>query len=78
MESINKSVTSSSLDVWLRFNDNYDTELAEYEANTFMTVTGYLIEYYHNDVGQVSSVEFDTLADAYAWYEENGFEDFSS
>lgn len=71
------------IDVWLKFYDpatdeNGEEYLAEYEANTFMTDTGYVIEWYHNDVGQVIEIEFDTLADAYDWYEANGYQDFTA
>ena len=71
------------LDVWLRFYDPAEDEngeeyLAEYEANTFMTETGYVIEWYHNDIGMVTEVEFDTLSDAYDWYEDNGYQYFTS
>lgn len=71
------------IDIWLRFYDpgfdeNGEDYGAEYEANTFMTDTGYVIHWYHNDVGLVTEVEFDTLADAYDWYEANGYECFTN
>lgn len=70
--------TRKPLDVWFRFEHPGDEE-ATWEANTFRTADGgYRIEHYHNAVGQVSSVEFLTLDEAYAWYEREGFEDFSS
>lgn len=67
----------SPIDVWLRFDSDAD-ETPSYEANTFLTDTGYVIEWYHVDIGVVSSVEFGTLADAYDWYESNGYSDFSN
>ena len=70
-------MNSSPIDVWLKFDDDSD-ELATYEANSFMTDTGYEIQWYHNDVGQVTHVEFETLADAYDWYAANGFENFTA
>ena len=55
------------IDVWLQFEGEDDEARAE--ANTRMTQTGYAIDWYLNSVGQVTTVEFDTLADAYDWYE---------
>lgn len=71
------------IDVWLKWDAEQivrgdDDPLATYEANTFMTETGYEIQWYHNDVGLVTHIEFDTLADAYDWYERNGFQDFTA
>ena len=71
------------LDVWLKFyepatDDDGEDYLAEYEANTYRSGNGYVIEWYHNDVGQVHSVFFDTLKLAHEWYATNGYEDYSS
>lgn len=60
-------------EVWLAF-ESEDDEEATYEANTTLTETGYKIEWSHTAVGLVTTIEFDTLADAYDWYEEHGFE----
>lgn len=84
---------SDSIDVWLKF-DHADWECtwspedttvycpgceeASHEANTYMTDTGFVVEWYHNAVGLVTSVYFDTLADAYDWYEREQFQDFTS
>lgn len=54
-----------------------DCDSADYEANTFLTALGYEIQWYHNAVGQVVRVEFETLSDAYDWYEANGYQDFT-
>ena len=64
------------LDVWLQFDGDDDDE-ARAEANTRLTDTGYAIDWYLNDVGLVTTVEFDTLADAYDWYERENFQDFT-
>lgn len=77
MQSIDTSAVSESLDVWLKFDSDVDDE-ASHEANTYMTETGYRIEWYLNAVGLVTGVEFDTLADAYDWYESEGFQDFTA
>lgn len=69
--------TLAPIDVWLKFDTDEDEECT-HEANTYMTDTGYRIDWYLNSVGLVTSVEFDTLADAYDWYEREGFQDFSS
>lgn len=70
--------TRKPLDVWMCF-EHPDDEEAAYEANTFRTADGgYRIEWYHNAVGLVTSEDFDTLDEAYAWYERNGYQDFSS
>ena len=63
------------LDVWLQFDG--DDDEARAEANTRLTDTGYAIDWYLNDVGLVTTVEFDTLADAYDWYERENFQDFT-
>jgi hypothetical protein len=65
-----------ALDVWLRFDSPEDEE-ASHEANTYLTDTGYAVKWYHSAVGLVTTVDFDTLADAYDWYEANGYQDFT-
>ena len=35
------------------------------------------VKWYHRAVGLVTTVDFDTLADAYDWYEANGYQDFT-
>lgn len=90
MDSIQDHVIGESLDVWFKF-DHEDVECidlgngecdyceeASHEANTYKTETGYRIEWYLNSVGLVTGVEFDTLAEAHAWYEKEEFIDFSS
>lgn len=67
---------TGALDVWLRFESPEDEE-ASHEANTYLTETGYQIRWYNNAVGLVTCVDFDTLADAYDWYESNGYQDFT-
>ena len=69
--------TTEPLDVWLKFEDP-EEEMASHEANTFKDEDGYRVEWYLNSVGLVKSVSFSSLADAHAWYEREGFEDFSS
>lgn len=71
-------VTRIPLDVWLKFGDDPIEEEAEAEANTFATGSGYVIEWYLNSVGLTKRVWFDTLEEVHAWYETNGFEDYSS
>lgn len=67
------------LDVWLKFSEYEDAELAEYEANTFRENDGtYRVGWYHNAVGLVTSEYFDTYEEAKEWYEENGFQDFTA
>ena len=63
-------------DVWFRLYK--DDEAAEYEANTFFDGERYRIEWYHNAVGLVTNEYFDTLEQAHDWYEDNGYEDYSS
>lgn len=70
-------ITSEALDVWFKF-ENAEDEEPSHEANTYETEDGFVIEHYHTGVGQVTQVEFDTLEAAHAWYEKEGFEDFSS
>lgn len=64
------------IDVWLRILD--DEEEAEAEANTYLTETGYRVEWYLTAVGLITSVEFDTLADAYDWLEREGFVNYTA
>ena len=76
---------NGALDVWLRFETSYDDatgepyedEEASHEANTYLTETGYAVKWCHSAVGLVTTVDFDTLADAYDWYEANGYQDFT-
>ena len=71
------------LDVWLRFETCYDDATGEpyddasHEANTYLTETGYAVKWYNNAVGLVTTIDFDTLTDAYDWYEANGYQDFT-
>lgn len=84
-ETMTKTIdTSSPIDVWLKFDAQMtadfdpDDDIATHEANTFQNSDGsYRIEWYLNSVGLVKTVEFDTLADAYDWYEREDFQDFS-
>lgn len=63
-------------DVWVQFKR--DDEEARAGANTRTTKMGYAIDrYYLNAGGLVTTVEFNTFADAYDWYEEEGFKDYS-
>ena len=65
------------LDVWLKFDSDEDDE-PTYEANTYPTESGFRIDWYHEGVAQVMSVDFDTIEDVHAWYEAQGYSDFSS
>lgn len=71
------------LDVWLRWDgsgvdENGEDELADYEANTFRTADGYRVDWYHNDVGQITSQRFDTYVAAQEWLTANDYQDFTS
>lgn len=80
MTTTTPNTVGDPLDVWLKFEDSEDSdnEMATYEANTYRTTTGYVVEWYHNSVGLVKALKFDTLEDVHAWYEREGFEDYSS
>lgn len=77
-----------ALDVWLKFTEpveggmaaESDGEMATYEANTYQVgpSAGFVVEWYHNDVGLVSRKWFATYEEARAWLESEGFEDFSA
>ncbi len=69
--------TGDPIDVWLKFEDDNDED-ASHEANTYVTPDGFVVEWYLNAVGLVKAVHFDTLEEAHAWYEKEGFQDFSS
>lgn len=69
--------TLTPIDVWLKFESETDEE-PTHEANTFKTESGYRIEWYLDSVGLVTSVKFDTLGEAYAWYEREGFQNFTA
>ena len=75
---------NGALDVWLQITSmEYDDEPGELydevtaEANTYRDDDSYRIEWYHSAVGLVTREYFDTLADAYDWYEANGYQDFT-
>ena len=68
--------TSTALDVWLKF-EHEDDEEPTYEAYTFREGDRFRIDWYHNSVGQVTSLYRDTYEEARIWYEENGFRDFT-
>jgi len=75
------------LDVWLKF-DEPDDEEATYEANVYVTeiydryTSGdrleFVVEWYHNAVGQVTQGLFATYGEARAFLEAEGFQDFTS
>lgn len=76
-------MNNNPIDVWLKMYDpatdeNGEDYVAEYEANTFMTEDGFEIHWYHNDVGQVTVIDFDTYAECELWYRDNGYEDFTN
>ena len=73
------------LDVWLQSETLYDDVTGEpyeetrAEANTYRNEDGsYRIEWYLNVVGLVTREYFDTYEECTAWYEREGFQDFSS
>lgn len=83
MRSIHAQAENPAIDVWLKFAAEPDPDdgddLATHEANTYRLEDGtYRIEWYLNAVGLVTGVHFDTLEEAHAWYEREGFSDFSS
>ena len=67
---------STAIDVWLRIPEG--EEESEAEANTYVTDTGYRVEWYLTAVGLVTAVDFDTLADAYDWLEREGFTNYTA
>ena len=75
---------SGPLDVWLQSETLYDDVTGEpyeetrAEANTFREDGQFRIDWYLSAVGLVKSVYFDTYEEATAWYEREGFQDFSS
>jgi hypothetical protein len=72
------------IDVWLRVandDDDFSPDEDGYynaEANTYLTEHGYRVAWYLSAVGLVTSVEFDTLADAYDWLERERFQNYTS
>lgn len=76
------SAKGAPLDVWLKFDRetdlSEDDDMATHEANTYKTPDGFVIEWYLNSVGLVTSEWFCTLEEAHEWYEREGFQDFSS
>lgn len=66
------------LDVWLLLDEEDPDALAICEANTYEDDGQYRVEWYHNDVGLVTSVWFHTYEEAQEWLTERGYQDFSS
>lgn len=66
------TTTGKYLDVWLR-EENLEEGLYEAEANTLLTETGHVVQWYLTSVGLVKSVFFDTLSDAHDWLENEMF-----
>ncbi len=72
------------MDVWLQFETLYDDATGEdykevrAEANTFREDGQFRIDRYLNAVGLVKSEYFNTYEEVTAWYEREGFQDFSS
>jgi hypothetical protein len=65
-----------ALDVWLRIPEG--EEEAEAEANTFVWLGVYHVEWYLTAVGLVKTQWFHTHEAARAWLTAEGFEDYSS
>ena len=59
-------------EVWFKFDSDDDDE-PSHEANVTMTEDGFAVEWSNVDVGQVTRVEFDTLADAYDFLQDSGY-----
>ena len=78
------AASTKPMDGWLQFETLYDDatgdgyEEARAEANTFREDGQFRIDWYLNSVGMVKSVYFNTYEEATAWYEREGFQDFSS
>ena len=64
-------------DVWFRFESDDDEE-PTHEANTFRDGVLFIVRHYHVDVGVVSEEVFSMIEYAWAWYADNGYQDFSS
>lgn len=76
LRSIAKAKTP--LDVWLLFDDPEDEE-PSHEANIFYTADGtFDVEWYHTFVGQVTTLNRPTYAEAAKVLEDSGYQDFSS
>lgn len=75
---------SDPIDAWLRIaneDDDFAPGIDGYhnaEANTYLSDDGYRVEWYLRAVGLVRAVEFDTLADAYDWLEQERFENYTA
>lgn len=70
--------TKTPLDVWLLF-DEPDDEEPSHEGNTFYQEDGtFRTEWYHVSVGLVTEHEHATYAEAEAFWENAGYQDFSS
>ena len=69
-------MASKPLDVWFKFYEPANED--DGEASTYRSGNGYVIESYHNEVGQVAEEYFDTIGAAHEWYATNGYEDYSS
>lgn len=72
-----------AMDVWLRFAHPADEE-AEYEANTYAERPDdehdwhFIVEWYHNAVGQVTREQFGSYTEASAWLTNAGYDDYTS
>jgi hypothetical protein len=68
----------TAVSVWLRF-DNDEDETPDYEANIIREEDGtFTVEWWHDAVGQVTQVRFETYEAACVWLEENNYRDFTS
>lgn len=64
-------------ETWLLFDDEDDEE-ASHAANVNRTRDGFRVEWWNESVGQVTTVDFDTLEEAHAWLETAGYRDFTA
>lgn len=71
------------LDVWFNFAGPHDAD-PEYEANTYAERPDderewvFIVEWYHDAVGQITREEFDTYQRAATWLTDAGYDDYSS
>ena len=68
---------SNPIDVWLKFENEIDEE-AMAEANTYKDGDLFRVKWSLSAVGLITTETFATLKEAHAWYERNGFTDYTT
>lgn len=71
-------ITDFTDETWLKFDADDDEDPSHTATVERNDDEGYVVSWWHEDVGLVTDVNFDTLEDAHAWLEDAGYADYTA